>query len=170
MTAYSSTLVSATVGPDHPTELPRQLHQDPTHRAVQWLAYLHYASPLLLLFFFLLVFTARSIWSASNHNANATDGQLTGPGGKPLPGNTKQQASLRRDRAKDDITHNQKLLFEWVSVLTAFTFIGNAATVILHALINRKEGYWCGQAYVVRISLDTVTLQQRESMADFLCL
>lgn len=154
MTASSSTLVSATVGyGDRPEyrQLPQQEATTayPTHRAGQWLDFFHYASPLVLLFVFLLVFTTRSIRTAGNSNANATDDQLTGPGGKPLPRNAKQQASLRKTKAKDDITHTQKLLFEWISILTAITFIGNAAAVILHALVNRKEGYWCGQAYVV---------------------
>lgn len=118
--------------------------------AARWLSWLHYAAPLVLLFFFLIVFTTRSIRSANNPNDNsAAEDHLTGPGGKPLPRSARQRASLRQSRAKDDVSRPQKLLFEWISVLAACTFLANATIVILHSLVNRKEGYWCGQAYVV---------------------
>jgi len=120
------------------------------HTTRSILAVVHFAYPIILLFFFLLAFTFRSVRSASNASHNATPVTQKGPGGKPLPA-TDPSRNIPKEKLGDDITPSQKLLFEWLSVAAALTFIGNAINVIIHALYSRKEGWWCGQAVVVSL-------------------
>lgn len=111
-------------------------------------AVLQYAYPIFLLCFFLAAFTARSIL-ASNSNHNIAKPTTTGPGGKPLPA-TDPTRNFVKKKAHDDVSHSQKLVFNWLSLLAALTFVGNAAIVIAHALIKRKEHVWAGKQVVVR--------------------
>ncbi|TKX23397.1 ABC transporter-like protein 3 [Elsinoe australis] len=116
------------------------------------LSYLHAAYPLILLVFFITVFTVRSI-AVSNGQGTADDeapptgSPQLGPGGKPLP----KKSPVRRDSSQDvlDFSRPRKLLFEWLSLAAALTFIGNAITVVVHALYARSEEWWCGQATVI---------------------
>lgn len=118
------------------------------------LSYLHAAYPLILLVFFITVFTVRSI-AVSNGQGTADDeapptgSPQLGPGGKPLP----KKSPVRRDSSQDvlDFSRPRKLLFEWLSLAAALTFIGNAITVVVHALYARSEEWWCGQATVVSV-------------------
>ena len=113
------------------------------------LDYLHYAYPIALLLFFLLAFTAQSI-KISNRNANdAPQNCKTGPGGKPLPERSPNRP--QRNDLEDPVSSKQKLVFEWLSAAAAVTFIANCATVIIHALYSRDEGWWCGQPVVVSL-------------------
>lgn len=126
----------------------------------QVLLYLHYASPIALLLFFLCAFTVRTIAASrsSNSNSNGLDQQAngtpTGPGGKPLPQRVPPRTPPKKDPRDDDLPRAGKLLFEWLSVLTAFTFAANAVNVIVHALYSRDEQWWCGQSVVVRAQWD----------------
>ena len=43
----------------------------------------------------------------------------------------------------------RKLLFEWLMVGALATLAGNIVLVIVHALMERKENWWCGQAPTV---------------------
>lgn len=108
---------------------------------------LQYAYPALLLFFFLAAFTARGILSSSN--SNITKPTTTGPGGKPLPA-TDPTRNFVKKTVRDDVTLTQKLVFNWLSVLAAATFVGNAALVIAHAVLYRHEQWWSGKQVVVR--------------------
>lgn len=110
-----------------------------------------YAYPIFLLFFFLAAFTARSILS-SNSNSNVAKPTTTGPGGKPLPATDPTRNFVKR-QVLDDVTRSQKLVFNWLSLLAAVTFIGNAALVIAHAVIKRAEHWWSGKQVVVRLPL-----------------
>lgn len=111
------------------------------------LTYTHIAYPLILLVFFLTVFTLRSIFTASSDDSTQETEEQLGPGGKPLPKKTKR----RKDDTRDlDFSRSRKLLFEWVSLAAALTYVGDAITVIVHALYARKEEWWCGQSVVVR--------------------
>jgi len=117
------------------------------------LVVLHYACPILLLFFFLLAFTLRSILTADNDTSNTNDppGSPTGPGGKALP----KLDPLRGTRKKDyqeDISRPRKLAFQWLSAIAALTFIANAINVIAHTIwaSRDKVDWWCGQDFVVR--------------------
>jgi hypothetical protein len=106
-----------------------------------------YAYPILLLVFFLAAFTARSILS-SNSNSNITKPTTTGPGGKPLPA-TDPTRNFVKKTVHDDVTHSQKLVFNWLSALAAATFVGSAVVMIAHALLYRHEQWWSGKQVVV---------------------
>ncbi|KAL1652004.1 ATP-binding cassette-type vacuolar membrane transporter Hmt1 [Diplodia intermedia] len=135
-------------GPVHP------LVSNSTTR--QLLLYLHYASPIVLLFFFLTTFTIRSVAASSSSNSNSNDLDQTyhaptGPGGKPLPKRTPTRTPPKKDPQAHDLPRARKLLFEWLSVLVALTFVANAINIIVHALYSRSEQWWCGQSVVIYI-------------------
>lgn len=123
--------------------------------ARQILQILHYAYPIALLFFFIGAFIVRSIRRAStNHNRNDDNAPLLGPGGKPLPKPDPARFKAKKEK-RDDIPRSQKLLFQWLSIAAAFTFIANAILVIAHTLASRDEGWWCGQPVVVGLPIHT---------------
>lgn len=108
---------------------------------------LHYANPIILLFFFLFAFTLRSVLTATGDQTLEVSQTETGPGGKPLPKkHTQQDKSIT---ASLDFSKSRKLLFDWLSVAAALTFLANAGNVITHSLVDRKDGWWCGKAVVV---------------------
>jgi hypothetical protein len=109
---------------------------------------IQYAYPIVMLVFFLAAFTLRSI-AASNSNANIAKPTTTGPGGKPLPA-TDPTRNFVKKTVHDDVTQTQKRVFEWVSLATACTFVGNSVVVISHALAKEEEHWWAGKAVVVR--------------------
>ena len=111
-----------------------------------------YAYPVILLFFFLFVFTFRSIiLSNSSKDSEPLSSQPTqyGPGGKPLPRKTRRPEDQETDIPLD-FSRSRKLLFNWLSVAACASFVANAVNVIAHALAKRKEGWWCGKEVVVR--------------------
>lgn len=109
---------------------------------------LHFAYPLIILFFFLTTFTVRSILTAGNDNTDENPAaEPVGPGGKPLP---KKAPPKKKDVL--DFSRSRKLLFEWLSLGVALTLLGNSITVIVHALYAREEQWWCGQAAVVSMT------------------
>ncbi|KAL9081245.1 MAG: hypothetical protein Q9157_000220 [Trypethelium eluteriae] len=120
------------------------------HGARSTLKILHYAYPILLLLFFLAAFTAYGLLTAGKDQSTTSPTPTgTGPGGKPLP-----QRNQNKPRASTEVptlTRFQKLVFDWLSVFAACTFIANAVNVIAHALIMRKERWWCGQADAIYI-------------------
>lgn len=113
------------------------------------LVYIHFTSPIILLAFFLLALTAHSIATASKGVTVRSSTQQTGPGGKPLPQNNSPSAKARRDNQALDFSPTRKLLFNWLSVCTILTFFGNATLVVLHAIIARKDAWWCGESVAV---------------------
>jgi hypothetical protein len=121
---------------------------------------LQYAYPIVMLLFFLVAFTARSIIS-SNSNSNVSKPTTLGPGGKPLPATDPTRNFVKR-QIDNDVTRSQKLVFGWLSVAAAGTFVGNAINVIVHALYARKDQWWCGQAQVVgpgrHVHLSAITM------------
>jgi hypothetical protein len=108
---------------------------------------LQYAYPIVMLVFFLAAFTVRSI-AASKSNTNIAKPTTTGPGGKPLPA-TDPTRNFVKKLVHDDVTQTQKRVFEWVSLATAFTFVGNSVIVIAHALAQTQEHWWAGKSVVV---------------------
>ncbi len=127
------------------------------------MVYTHYASPIILLVFFLLAFTAHSILTASKEEVVKSETGQTGPGGKPLPRNGSPTAKAAQEKKALDFSPSRKLLFTWLSLGVVLTFLGNAVTVIVHALLNRKDNWWCGQAVVVG---DIILLLQVCTLAD----
>lgn len=119
--------------------------------AERLLTVLHYATPLLVLACYLIAFTTRSIVASKREPQTAEDVvEQYGPGGKPLP------KKLNRNRVKNkkgsidlDFSRPRKLLFVWLSILVAGTYLANAVNVIVHALIKRDEGWWCGKSATV---------------------
>ncbi|KAL9601810.1 MAG: hypothetical protein Q9219_002300 [cf. Caloplaca sp. 3 TL-2023] len=111
------------------------------------LNFLHFSSPIILLIFFLAAFTTHSIATASTEVPSRSPQEQTGPGGKPLP------LSKKKPRVKNtlDFSPARKLLFNWLSVGTSATFVGNAVVVILHALVDRQNNWWCGEAVAIYI-------------------
>lgn len=117
--------------------------------ALDILVYTHYASPIVLLVFFLVAFTSHSIITAPREDVVQAETGQTGPGGKPLPRNSSPAAKAAREKKALDFSPSRKLLFVWLSAGVVLTFLGNAVTVIVHALLDRKDNWWCGQAVVV---------------------
>lgn len=113
------------------------------------LLYTHYASPIILLVVFLVAFTAHSIITASGDTTVKASTDSTGPGGKPLPQNTGARAEARRKKLVLDFSPVRKLLFQWTSVGALLTFVANGVVVILHAVLDRKDEWWCGKAVAV---------------------
>ncbi|KAI9672327.1 MAG: hypothetical protein M1817_003349 [Caeruleum heppii] len=112
------------------------------------LHFTHFAYPIILILFFLFIFTLRSILTASTDDAPDTAETQTGPGGKPLP--------RKPNRSKEsgtgtisDFSPLQKALFNWLSVAILLTFVWNAVNIVAHALAERP--WWCGQAAVVYV-------------------
>ncbi|KAL8783337.1 MAG: hypothetical protein Q9213_004712 [Squamulea squamosa] len=112
------------------------------------LIYVHFGSPILLIIFFLVVFTAHSIATASVETTVKDPQDRTGPGGKPLPSKSRK-TSQEKDRL--DFSPARKLLFNWLSVGTIATFVANAVVVITHALVDREHHWWCGQSVAIYI-------------------
>ena len=122
------------------------LHHTAAQRALRDL---QYAYPIVLLFFFILAFTARSILAAPPDDGGQEQAPRVqyGPGGKPLP---MRSVSFKKV-VQRDFSRSRKLVFEWLSVLACLTWIANAAVVIIHALYDRENGWWCGRATTVRL-------------------
>jgi ATP-binding cassette, subfamily B, vacuolar membrane transporter HMT1/ACLQ len=114
------------------------------------LLYVHFAYPLVVLVFFLVAFTANSIWAASEV---AEPANSNGPGGKPLPANKTTESLRKLRKQQPEVGPLQKAVFNWLSIAVIATFVGNAVNVILHALTER--GWWCGES--VAVSKDSPT-------------
>jgi len=123
----------------------RPIVLQPAARGV--LVCLQYAYPVVLLVFFVIAFMVQSIRNAPE------DQELPparGPGGKPLPRTkkrTQQEQALRQPQI--DFTPGRKRAFVFVTAGVVLTFLGNAAIVVLHALVDRQDGWWCGQHVAV---------------------
>lgn len=113
------------------------------------LVYIHFASPIVLLVVFLVAFTAHSIATASKDAVVPAPPDQTGPGGKPLPQKSSASAKARREEQTLDFSPARKLLFTWLSVGTILTFVGNSIVVILHAVLDRVDHWWCGESVAV---------------------
>lgn len=145
------------------SSLPVSLLQDSSDYTQPWvsnraaqdiLTYLHASYPLILLFFFLTAFTVRSITTSRTEEEDDDQGSGSsqlGPGGKALLKKTPLHASKRPQQDILDFSRPRKLLFEWLSLAAALTFVGNAITIVSHALYARSEEWWCGQAAVVSL-------------------
>jgi hypothetical protein len=143
-------------GPHHTDDYDYRLDLDHDHNHERWayaspvrttIAVLQYAYPIVMLVFFLAAFTVRSI-AASKSNTNIAKPTTTGPGGKPLPA-TDPTRNFVKKLVHDDVTHTQKRVFEWVSLATACTFVGNSVIIVVHALAKQEQHWWAGKAVVV---------------------
>ena len=112
------------------------------------LTYIHFATPVILIIYFLSAFTGHSIATASKDTI-VKPSSKTGPGGKPLPRNTGRRKNALKNKPVPDFTPATKLVFNWLTVGAVLTFVLNAVVVILHALVDRENGWWCGQDMAV---------------------
>jgi len=112
------------------------------------LHYLQVISPILLLALYVITFTVHSIVTARDDDDPTTAPEQLGPGGKPLPKKNINKKGPRLAEAYD-FSKPRKLLFEWVSLGVLATLAGNITVVIVHALVERGERWWCGQAPTV---------------------
>lgn len=119
------------------------------HAAQNILVYIHYASPIILLGFFLVAFVAHSIATASRDVIVLVSKGHTGPGGKPLPENESASARARREKQALDFSPARKLLFICLSAGNILSFVGNSIVVVLHAVFSRKDNWWCGESVAV---------------------
>jgi hypothetical protein len=110
---------------------------------------LQFAYPIALLVFFLGAFAAQSVFSAqpTDDEQQPPPRIQYGPGGKPLP---VRSQSFKRV-VQRDFSRPQKLVLEWLSAGLCLTWMGNAAVVIVHALYDRENGWWVGQAPTVSL-------------------
>jgi hypothetical protein len=124
------------------------------------LSYLQIAYPIVLLILYLVAFTVRSIVTAGKEEPVVPETEQLGPGGKPLPSrknnSPKKQSNIPHNL---DFSRPRKLLFEWLSVAVIASLGANIVVIIVHALLDRKEGWWCGEA-------PTVSLKEREHSRD----
>lgn len=112
---------------------------------------LQYAYPIILLAFFVICFIARDMLMVSSHAAGKpVEPEKTvcmGPGGRPLPYKHTRNMPLQHIQ---HFSRPRKLLFDWLSLAIVLSFLAHSVVVILHVLADSAEGYWCGQAVVVR--------------------
>lgn len=130
-------------------------------RAQGLLTYLQIAYPIALLIIFITAFTVRSIVTSRNDNDDTPQSDQLGPGGKPLP---RKSSKDKSDANAIDFSRARKLLFISLQSGVLLSFIGNIALVIFHALLERDQRWWCGQAPTVRSSLSNPNLT---ACADF---
>ena len=128
---------------------------------------LHFAYPVVLLVFFLVTFMTYSI-SGADVERTTTPAKVTGPGGKPLPRSKRRNSTIPKPKTPD-FSPAKKALFKWTSVALVLTFLADAVIVLLHILVNRAEGWWCGQHVAVSSPcLPSESYAQRIRVSDLL--
>lgn len=114
------------------------------------LSYLQIAYPIILLITYLTTFTVHSIATARNDSDPVVQNVQLGPGGKPLPKKKYNQPKKEREIPSGyDFSRSRKLLFEWLQVAVILSLAANVTVVVVHAILARDEGWWCGQAPTV---------------------
>jgi ATP-binding cassette, subfamily B, vacuolar membrane transporter HMT1/ACLQ len=106
----------------------------------------HYAWVLFVVF--LAAFIANSILSAEP-SSESKEPVLTGPGGKPLPRSTRKTKEECEKKKLKDFSPGRKLLFFYLSAGLLATFVANAANIVIHALTESENGWWCREATAV---------------------
>ena len=121
----------------------------------------HYAYPIILLAFFLAANTTHAVLTASTDEGTQSPPDQRGPGGKPLPRTASPKAKEQKNKNMD-FSPGRKLFFSWISMAVILTFLANAVVVLVHALIDKKNNWWCGQSVVVRKPLFSRRLDMTE--------
>jgi hypothetical protein len=123
------------------------------------LRYSQIAYPIVLLLLYLIAFTVRSIVTAGKEEDAVHEPEQLGPGGKPLPSRKNNQPKKRPNIPHGlDFSRPRKLLFECLSVAVIFSLGANIVVVIVHALLERNERWWCGEAPTVRVGVAALIL------------
>jgi hypothetical protein len=127
-------------------------HWVSTPVAQRVLSYLQIAYPIILLFLYLIAFTVRSVVTAGKEEPAIQEPEQLGPGGKPLPSRKNNQPKKQSNIPHNlDFSRPRKLLFEWLSVAVIASLGANIVVIIVHALLDRKDGWWCGEAPTVSL-------------------
>ncbi len=113
------------------------------------LIYVRYSYPVILLVFFLAATTTHAVVTASKDELVQPMPDQTGPGGKPLP-RTLSPGAKKKTQQTIDFSPTRKLFFGWISVAAILTFLGDAVIIMVHALMDKENHWWCGQSAVVR--------------------
>jgi len=108
----------------------------------------HFNYPWVLLAIFLVAFVTNSVLTAEP-SSDSIEPVVTGPGGKPLPRSAKKSKEEREKRKLEDFSPGRKLVFIWLSAGVITTLVANAFNIVVHALTNRENGWWCGEATAV---------------------
>lgn len=121
------------------------------------LEYTQFNYPWVILFIFLVAFASNSILTSESTTESITP-TVTGPGGKPLPQSALKSKQEKEKRKLQDFSPVRKLLFIWLSALLLGTFIGNGVNIVIHALVERDQGWWCGEAAAVSCKLGSSSI------------
>ena len=113
----------------------------------QALVYLHYSYPMILLLVFFASFMVYSICIESEEETLPDNSVPKGPGGKPLPKKKQPKRSLERSRY--EFSSTTRAVFDWLTVGVILTFLADAALICIHALVDRKDNWWCGKPVAV---------------------
>lgn len=111
------------------------------------LGYVQIASPIATLLVFLGAFVASSVMAAKQ--LTPTNRKAVGPGGRPLPKRSRSAMSVLRERERQEMSRTSRLVFRWLALGVAITFVANAAVIMAQTVIYRSEHWWRGKAAVV---------------------
>lgn len=110
------------------------------------LRFLRTLSPIALLLAFVVAFVVSSVISAMQ--VTPPPRPACGPGGRPLPKRTRSSmATIKKNQ--NSISPRFRVVFQWLSITVLLTFVVDAALNITHAILDRSEHWWRGQAAVV---------------------
>lgn len=138
--------------PDSPVLSEMTLPSDILDTAQSVLQYLRIISPIALLLAFVIAFIVSSISSARQLTPATTP--ACGPGGRPLPKRTRSTMAIMKD--KQNVSPRFRVVFQWLSLAVLLTFLVDAVVNVSHAIIDRSEHWWRGQATVVSKSRRTL--------------
>lgn len=137
------------------------------------LLYTRYAYPLTLFVFFLVSLAwwgiktsysskpsppgVNGIYNGHNRKRNGVGGDEAGGLFSSIAGRFPGGTAAKSKKGSDDkLTPMRRAVFNWLLLGVIVTFVANSANVILRALTN--TGWWCGQAYVVSLTLCVIFL------------
>ncbi|PBP27904.1 heavy metal tolerance protein precursor [Diplocarpon rosae] len=128
------------------------VHHGGVPTSTQLLDLVHFYSSSALFLVFIVAFVTNSVLSAEQATENLGPVRL-GPGGKPLPRSSarKSQEELERKKKDKDFSRGRKWLFFYLSAALLATFVANAVNIIIHALSETEQGWWCGEATAIYI-------------------
>lgn len=115
------------------------------------LVLVQFFSPVALMVVLILAFIYHGV--TKSKSAEEDEPQPLGPGGKPLPRNLSPAAKAKKAEKELDFSSSRKWIFKILSICVLLTLVGNAAVVIVHALLRRRENWWCGQSFVVSATM-----------------
>lgn len=109
----------------------------------------HFNSSWILAVLFLIFFVGNSILTA-DPTSETPPPTITGPGGKPLPRSAaKYKEELQKWRKMKDFNQGRKTLFLYLHAGLLSTFLASGVNIVIHALVENDEGWWCGEATAV---------------------